>query len=177
MTRKRWMIVGAVLAALMVVGAVGAVAVYAQTPTPPAPGTGSGPGGPGGPGGGPHQMDQAQLDAAAKALGITADELSSQLQSGKTLDEIASAQGVKLQVVQDAIQTVRNSELTTQIQQAVTDGKMTQDKADWLLEGISKGYLDGPGGFGFGPGRGFGPGGPGMDGNQPAPQATPSTTP
>lgn len=27
---------------------------------------------------------------------------------------------------------------------------MTQDKADWLLEGLDKGYLDGGPGFGFG---------------------------
>ena len=34
------------------------------------------------------------------------------------------------------------------IKQAVADGKMTQDKADWLIIGLDKGYLDGPG-FGF----------------------------
>ncbi len=39
------------------------------------------------------------------------------------------------------------------INQAVTDGKMTQDKADWLILGLQNGYLDGPG-FGFG--RGYG---------------------
>ena len=39
------------------------------------------------------------------------------------------------------------------IAQAVADGTMTQEKADWLLEGLDKGFLDGPG-FGFGPGFG-----------------------
>jgi hypothetical protein len=42
---------------------------------------------------------------------------------------------------------------------------MSQEKADWLLEGLEKGFLDGPG-FGFG----FGPHGP-------RPDQTPSAQP
>jgi hypothetical protein len=45
---------------------------------------------------------------------------------------------------------------------------MTQEKADWLLEGLEKGFLDGPGfGFGFGHGPFGGP--PPVDGTQPTP--------
>ena len=41
--------------------------------------------------------------------------------------------------------------MRARITQTVTDGSMTQEKADWLLEGLDKGFLDGPGfGFGFG---------------------------
>ncbi|MGC8827794.1 MAG: hypothetical protein ACP5TV_12420, partial [Anaerolineae bacterium] len=39
------------------------------------------------------------------------------------------------------------------INQAVKDGKITQDEADWLLQGLEKGYLPGRwgrGGFGHG---------------------------
>jgi hypothetical protein len=51
------------------------------------------------------------------------------------------------------------AETKTAIAQAVTDGTMTQAKADWLLEGLDKGYWGtGQGDFGFG----MGPGGPGM---------------
>jgi len=32
----------------------------------------------------------------------------------------------------------------------VKDGKITQANADWLIEGIQKGYIGGEGGFGFG---------------------------
>jgi len=32
------------------------------------------------------------------------------------------------------------------------DGTITQEHADWLLEGLDKGFLGGPGGFGFGHG-------------------------
>lgn len=100
MKRKSWLIIGGVLMALLLVGAVGAVAVYAENPTPPTPGVGQGgPGGPGGFGDGSHPLAQAELDAAAKALGITADDLSAQLNSGNTLEDIASAQGIDMEVV------------------------------------------------------------------------------
>lgn len=35
--------------------------------------------------------------------------------------------------------------LRARIEQAVSDGTMTQEKADWLQEGLEKGFLDGPG--------------------------------
>ncbi len=230
--KKRWMILGS-LAALLLIGAVGAVAVYAQSPTPPTPGTGTTgtqPGQPGDFGRGNHQLSQAELDAAAQVLGISSSDLSSQLSSGKTLQDIATAQGVDfakvmqamdavrpvrlgseelaaaakvlgmsttdlstqlqdgktlselaaahnvtLQAVQDAITAARHAEMTTQINQAVSSGQMTQDKANWLLEGLSKGYLDGPDGFGFG--HGFAPGGPGLGHGQGPSQTAPTATP
>ncbi len=231
MQKKAWMIAGGALMGLLLIGAFGAIAVYAQSPTPVAPTNGpAGAGQPGDFGRGSRQLSQAELDAAAKALGMTADELSTQLNSGKTLQDIATAQGVDMKVVmqamdavrpvmlnsaeldaaakvlgmtpdelstqlkdgktlsdlatakgvtlqsvQDAIQAARRTEMTAQIKQAVTNGQMTQDKANWLLEGLNKGYLDGPGGFGFG--RGFGFGGPGPDHGQPPAQAAPTTTP
>lgn len=176
MRKKTWMIVGGALMALVLIGAAGAAVVYAQSPTPTAPTGGQmGGGGPGGLGHGDRNMPQAELDAAAKALNMTSDELSTQLKNGKTLSDLATSQGVRLQSVQDAIQAARSRELEAQIKQAVTDGQMTQGKADWLLEGLNKGYLDGPGGFGLG--RGFGFGGPGPNGAQPPAQAVPTTTP
>jgi hypothetical protein len=105
------------------------------------------------------------LQAAAEALDMTTDELITALRSGKTLEELADEAGVDLQAVQDAIEAAREEELRARIEQAVSDGTMTQEKADWLLEGLEKGFLDGPG-FGFG----FGPQGP-------RPDETPSTQP
>ena len=89
-----------------------------------------------------------------------------------TSDELATEKGVDIQTVQNAIQAAHKEDMRTQINQAVTDGKMTQDKADWLLEGLDNGYLDGPG-FGFG----FGPGGPGRPEGSPDPAATPQSQP
>jgi hypothetical protein len=123
----------------------------------------------------PLRLGTAELDAAAKALGMTSADLSTALQSGKTLSDLATEKGVSLQSVQDAIAAAHKAEMTAQINQAVTDGKMTQDKANWLLEGLNKGYLDGPDGFGFGPG--FGLGGPHGPRGQQSPQPAASPTP
>jgi hypothetical protein len=173
MNRKFLVWAGGLLAALLVVGALGATAAYADDSTPPAPlagvpGEGRGHGGRG--------LPQAELEAAAKVLGMTADELSTALQDGKTLEDLATTAGVDIQDVQDAINTVHRAEMRTRIEQEVSDGTMTQEKADWLLEGLDKGFLDGPG-FGFGFGGGHGRGGPGgmspADQSQTAPTAAP----
>jgi hypothetical protein len=83
---------------------------------------------------------------------------------------------VDIQDVQDAISAVHAEEMRAQIEQAVTDGTISQDKADWLLEGLDKGYLDGGHGFGldFGHGGRSGPGG--QQPVQPT-QVTPTETP
>ena len=163
MKKKVSILIGGLLVALMIVGVIGATNVFAQSPTLSTPLHGRGPGG--GRGLGP-----AELEAAAKVLGMTTDELSTALQSGKTLDALATEAGVELQDVRDAIQAVRETELRARIEQAVTDGTMSQEKADWLLEGLDKGFLDGPG-FGFG----FGPHGPRPD-QAPTTQPTPSSS-
>jgi hypothetical protein len=129
------------------------------TPTPTAPTAPTAPrGGPGFGRGGLHS--QAALEAAAKALGMTTDELSAQLWGGKTLADIADAKGVDIATVQKAVQAAMVTETKTAIAQAVTDETITQAKADWLTEGLDKGYW-GPGAegdFGFGMGPGMGPG-------------------
>ncbi len=105
---------------------------------------------------------QAALEAAAKALGMTADELSAQLWGGKTLADIASAKGVDIATVKAAVEAAQIAETKTAINQAVTDGTMTQAKADWLIEGLDKGYWGAgvQGDFGLGMGPGMGHGGP-----------------
>ena len=149
--KKLWMFVGGTLIAVMLIGSVGAVVAYAQSPTPattPVPSTGWTR-----PGAGAHgiYLAGAELDAAANALGMISADLSAELKSGKTLSAIATEKGVNLQTVQTAIQSARNTQFTTQINQAVTAGKMTQDKANWLLEGLNKGFTNEAGfGFGFG---------------------------
>jgi len=171
MNKKMLIVIGGLLAALLVVGVVGATSAYAQDQTPPVfgpMGKGHGPGGPG------FGLGNAELEAAAKVLGMTTDEVSSALKDGKTLQDLATAAGVDIADVRAAIQAVHATEFRTQIQQAVTDGTMTQEKADWLLEGLDKGFLfDGQGfGFGFGPGGPRGGHGPG-NGNGPMGQPTP----
>ena len=164
MKKKISILIGGLLVALMVVGVIGATNAFAQSSTPGALLHGRGPGDGRG-------LRDAELAAAAEALNMTADEVSTALQGGKTLEQLAEEAGVDLQNVRDAIQAVREAELRTRIEQAVADGTMTQEKADWLLEGLDKGFLDGPG-FGFG----FGHHGPKPDGTSTSPTPQPTQT-
>jgi hypothetical protein len=159
MKKKISILIGGLLVALTVVGVIGATNAFAQSSTPSALLHGRGPGGGRG-------FGEAELAAAAEALNMTPEEVSTALQAGTTLEQLAEEAGVDLQDVRDAIQAVRKTEIRARIEQAVSDGTMSQEKADWLLEGLDKGFLDGPG-FGFG----FGPHGPKPDGTLTAPGA------
>ena len=153
MSKKfRW-VIGALVIALLTVGAYGVTAVYADEGNPPLPLGERGPGGPGGPGGprGGRGLDSAALEAVANVLDMSSGDLSAALKDGKTLQELAGEAGVDMQEVFDVMSAVRAESMRERIAQNVEDGTMTQEKADWLLEGLDKGFLDGPGvGFGFG---------------------------
>jgi len=146
--------IGALVIALLAVGVYGATTVYADDSTPPGPSGERGPGGPGGPRGG-HSLDGAALDAVANVLDMSREDLSAALEDGKTLQELADAAGVDMQDVKDAISAVRADSMRERIAQAVEDGTMTQEKADWLLDGLDKGFLDGGRDFGIGFGGHF----------------------
>jgi hypothetical protein len=152
MKNKMSVLIAGLLVAVVVIGVIGATNAYAQNASS-TPFHGRGPGGGRGPMGG------VGLEAAAGVLGMTTDELTTALQGGKTLEEIADEAGVDIQDVQDAIQAAHATEMRERIQQAVNDGTITQENADWLLEGLDKGFIGGPGGFGLGGhhGPGFGP--------------------
>jgi len=90
------------------------------------------------------------FDTAADVLGLTPLELFSELHGGETLEEVAEAQGVEMETVQEALSAAREEAQRDAIAQAVEDGTMTQEQADWLLEGMENGYM--PQGRGFGHG-------------------------
>ncbi|MBN1890725.1 MAG: hypothetical protein JW850_22210 [Thermoflexales bacterium] len=148
------------LVAVLVVALAGtALAQEGTPPATPSPdsqqdkGHGIGPGGPGRRGG-PMIGKPVEMEAAAEALGMTVDELSTQLWGGKTLAELAEEAGVDLQAIRDAAEAAQKAAQKDAIEQAVTDDKMSREQADWLLEGLDKGYWGSHGGsFGFG-GRG-----------------------
>lgn len=172
---KKTLIVMSVLALVVAFGAVTAGSALAQTVTPPAATTPTAPHSYGfGRGFGfGHGGSTATFDAVAEALKLTPTELFEQLHSGKTLDEIATAQGVDIQDVTDAINAARTQDMKDRIAQAVTDGTMTQAQADWLLQGLEKGYMP-MGGFG---GRGRHGGMHGFGGGLFAPKSTTPSTP
>jgi polyhydroxyalkanoate synthesis regulator phasin len=82
----------------------------------------------------------------AEQLGMTADELQAELEAGKTIAELAEEKGVDLDAA-------RIEAMKERIQQAVEDGKMTQEQADWMLQGLEQGFMPGGRDLGFG-GRG-----------------------
>jgi hypothetical protein len=167
MKNKKSILIGGLLVALVVtiLAGVGVSSVYAQSSSQPVA-HGRGPGGGGG-------LSLTGLQVAAEKMGMTTDELITALRSGQTLEEIAQEKGVDYAELQAAIQQEAQTALRDRIEQAVSDGTISQEKADWLLEGLDKGFIgSGPGGdmfFGGRHGLGLGP--------DKTPQAQPTTQP
>jgi hypothetical protein len=176
---RKWLIVAGVgLTAALLVLAV-AIPTFAQNPTP-TPGTPTTPKGwfgwgwGGGFGFGLKGGNSWQsFDAVAKALGLTPEQLFSELHSGKTLEAIAEEKGIDMQTVRDAVNASQTEAMKAAIEQAVTDGKLTREQADWLLKGLELGMMP----RGRGMGRGFGHGFEFFRGRGSAPGTAPSTTP
>jgi hypothetical protein len=118
--------------------------------------------------GGPGKI---MSEAVANVLKLTTTELKTQLQSGKSLADVAKTQSVDIADVK----TVLTSDFTAHLAEEVTSGKHTQAEADAKLAEF-KTNLDtmvnrvGPAGGMKGEGRGHGPRG----GNGPMGQGTPS---
>jgi hypothetical protein len=144
-----------------------------------------GPGGPGGPGGhrpgfgfgigGPGLM--AGIADVATYLGLKPAEIATQLRSGKSLADIAKAQGKTT----DGLKTAITDAATKQLDAAVTAGKLTKDQETKALAGLSThlddlvngvhtfggpGFRHGHGGW-KGPGKGHGSGAAPQDGSPP----------
>jgi hypothetical protein len=80
------------------------------------------------------------FDAVAQTLKLTPTQLFEQLHSGKTLKEIAAAQGVDMQAVKDVVKAVCETRAKEAIQKALDNGKITKDQADWMLKGLENGW-------------------------------------
>jgi uncharacterized protein YidB (DUF937 family) len=100
------------------------------------------------------------LDAAAGYLGLSEDALHSQLESGKTLAQVAKDQGKSV----DGLVAALKADLKQHLDEAVADGRLTQAQADRILsnadnrlKALVNGRFPGP------------PGGPGRFGRGPAP--------
>jgi hypothetical protein len=119
----------------------------------------------GGPGG--------DLKAAADYLGLSRTELMSRLRAGKTLADVAKAQGKSVDGLGQAIVAAAKSKLD----EAVSQGRLTSQQRDRLLKGLQQHVGDLVQGKGprpgmrmhggFGPPPGGGPGGPGPWGGPP----------
>lgn len=79
-------------------------------------------------------MDETFQEAVAEALGLTPEKLQAELDAGKRLPEIADELGVEQADLKAALSAAR----TAQIEQAVVDGKITQEQAEQMLERMAK---------------------------------------
>jgi uncharacterized protein YidB (DUF937 family) len=95
-------------------------------------------------------MHDAMVSAFAQALGLTPEELQTRLQAGDTLWVIAQERGMTTEQFQEMMTTARNSA----VNQAVADGVITQEQADFMLERMGRMM-----GNGIGSGLGAGNGG------------------
>lgn len=113
-------------------------------------------------GGGPHRFmhafgpgPRAGLSAAASYLGLTRAQLRQQLESGKSLADVAKAKGKDLKGLEDAIVAAEKARLD----KAVQNGRITSAQRDRILKRLQQrvaGLVNAKGGGPCGP-----PGGPG----------------
>lgn len=98
------------------------VPVFAQSTRPPADS------------GSPVQNDGglkgAALEAAADVLGMSMEELKAYLKTGEPLADLAEQKGISLDTLTDAV----TAPLAERLTQAVANGKISQDRADLILQ-------------------------------------------
>jgi hypothetical protein len=119
-----------------------------------------------GPGGFDHDGHDGVrgLDAAAKYLGLSESDLRTKLDNGKSLADVAKDQGKSV----DGLIQALVADAKTHLDQAVSDGRLTQAQENQILSQIKEhlsDFVNGKAPEGFGPrfrgGPGFpGPGGP-----------------
>lgn len=101
-------------------------------------------------GGGFGRQDGALL---AQVLGMSEDELKAQLKDGKKIQDLVQEKGLTMEQVWEKMKELK----IQQIQQAVTEGKLDQEKANAMIERIQN-APQGPLGKGRGEGLGLGRG-------------------
>lgn len=157
---KKVLVFGAIAGVLLLaLGAAGLVYAQSQTALPPVPGFGSGMmGGQQGFGRGMMGGDQGVLHdymvaSFAEALGLAPEELQARLEGGETMYQLAEAQGLSLEDFQELMTEAR----TAAFDQAVADGVLSQDQADWMSQHMAQKQAAGFGpGFCHGSGTGVG---------------------
>lgn len=97
------------------------------------------------------------LQGFADAFDMTVEELQAQLDAGETMYTIAEAQGLTVEEFRALMIEVR----TDAINQAVADGVITQEQADWMITRMSSMWASG-----YGPGTGSCPMGGGAYGGR-----------
>ena len=79
------------------------------------------------------------VETAAKALGLSEEQLIEQLRGGKSLSDVAKAQGKDYKAVKAAVRAA----IKTELDAAVKDGRLTQARADRILARLTQRLDDG----------------------------------
>ena len=151
--------------ALLVVGVVGLAYAQDDTPAQPIPGQdafgqGRMGGGRSAGRGGMHAgqgidaagpMHTAMIATLGEAFGMTPEALQARLDAGETMWQVAEGLGWTSEQLQVEMQAARSSA----IQQAVADGTLTQEQADFMSERMSQRWQEG-----------YGPGSAGCEGSE-----------
>lgn len=130
MKKLVWMMAGFGLAVVL---AVAGMTVFAQTDTPPTPG-GSGVGNGAaciaerGSGVLSDVMHSVMIQSFAEKLNLAAETLEARIAAGETMWQIAEAEGLSL----EEFTTVMSEARTQALADAVAQGLITQEQADWM---------------------------------------------
>jgi len=95
-------------------------------------------------------MHDAMINAVAEVLGLSPEELEARHDAGETLWEIAEAEGLSKDETQELMFSVHDQAL----EDAVAEGLLTQEQADWMDEHMDfmwdseYNHCDGEGAFG-----------------------------
>ncbi|CAG0945736.1 hypothetical protein ANRL1_02539 [Anaerolineae bacterium] len=153
---SKWLKIGtlAAVVAMVALMAFGATATFAQGPTQNPPAFGRSLGLYGGGFGGPQN---SMVAVAAKVLDMDVNALIAELNSGKTIADVAKAKGVALDKIVNEFVTLRATTLKAavdakRITQAQADATLAQIKTQVQTDLTSK-YT--PRGYGNGAGQGF----------------------
>lgn len=84
-------------------------------------------------------MHEAMVAAVADALGLTPEEIETRHDSGETLWEIADAEGLSTEEIQELMSSAHDAAL----EDAVANGWLTQEQADWMNSHMEQMWEDG----------------------------------
>lgn len=79
-----------------------------------------------------HKLLRGTLEVSATTIGITPEELKTELKAGKSIAEVAAEHNVSVDAVKQALVDAA----TAKINEAVANGRITQERADKLIENL-----------------------------------------
>jgi len=81
-----------------------------------------------------EHMGQVADQYLQSILGMTADQLKTELGSGKTIKDIITAKGLNFETVMKQVRDKHEADMKAKLQADVTSGKITQTQADQMLK-------------------------------------------